>query len=157
MNFHSRLLILAVTLFLMPGKPGFKGTDSTGAGISTNAFTSAALMGGLETALTENTMLPTLDHRTGKTVARCYGKDRCNACSNCSQCQHCNAGGSCGKCIKKAPPKQGAYSNSLRTQPQRPAQQRPQPAASGQCRAITKKGTQCSRRATHGKFCYQHG
>ena len=32
-----------------------------------------------------------------------------------------------------------------------------QPAASGRCQALTKKGTQCSRRAQTGsKYCWQH-
>src|SRR5690348_1674307 len=31
------------------------------------------------------------------------------------------------------------------------------PVANGRCNAITKKGTQCSRNAKSGGYCWQHG
>ncbi|RYZ23081.1 MAG: hypothetical protein EOO16_06415 [Chitinophagaceae bacterium] len=34
---------------------------------------------------------------------------------------------------------------------------RPMPASSGQCSATTKKGSQCSRAARSGGYCWQHG
>lgn len=37
-----------------------------------------------------------------------------------------------------------------------PKQNKPS-AYSGQCRAITKKGTRCSRKARSGGYCWQHG
>jgi hypothetical protein len=39
-----------------------------------------------------------------------------------------------------------------------PAKTKSQPAAAGRCQAMTRKGTQCSRRAKAGSsYCWQHG
>jgi hypothetical protein len=74
-----------------------------------------------------------------KSGKKCTGSASCTACTNCSGCKYCNAGGTCGVCSsgKPAPVKAKAQST--------------------QCQAITKKGTQCSRAARSGGYCWQHG
>ncbi|MGC4035111.1 MAG: DUF5763 domain-containing protein [Chitinophagaceae bacterium] len=75
-------------------------------------------------------------------VATCYGKTPCTACSNCSQCKYCRNGGSCGKCVKTSE----TYKSESPAAP-----------VSTQCKAITKKGTRCSRKAGSNGYCWQHG
>jgi len=78
--------------------------------------------------------------------AKCYGYTPCNACSNCSACAHCNAGGTCGVCGKGKTKAKASAKHSLYDAP----------VSSGLCKAITKKGSQCSRKETDGGFCWQH-
>lgn len=80
-----------------------------------------------------------------KDIATCYGYTPCNACTSCNYCKRCTAGGTCGTCtdLKKTTPKTPKSYSS--------------PAKSSQCRAITKKGTRCSRNARSGGYCWQHG
>jgi hypothetical protein len=83
-----------------------------------------------------------------RVVAKCYGYSPCNACSNCSMCKHCNAGGTCGKCAAtKSPRKSGGSSQPAPVK---------SPENSSQCKAITKKGTRCSRNSSSGGYCWQH-
>lgn len=81
-------------------------------------------------------------------VLRCVGANPCRACSNCSSCGWCKAGGTCGVCINK---KKTDTIQSLKSMPAK------QSAISGQCKAITKKGTRCSRTAKPSGYCWQHG
>ncbi|MGN6417519.1 MAG: DUF5763 domain-containing protein [Pseudobacter sp.] len=83
-----------------------------------------------------------------KEYATCYGRTPCTACSNCSGCKHCNAGGTCGVCEKKKPVA-GSYGSSNK--------KKTSESGSIQCRAITKKGTRCSRNQKSGGYCWQHG
>lgn len=78
-----------------------------------------------------------------KEIARCYGNTPCNACSSCSACQYCNAGGTCGICANVKTTK--------------PLKTKNPSASSGQCKAITKKGTRCSRSVRSADYCWQHG
>jgi len=77
----------------------------------------------------------------GSSPAKCYGYNPCSACTSCNYCAHCNAGGTCGVC-KASAKKQDSVVKT--------------PAVS-QCKAITKKGTRCSRSAKVGGYCWQHG
>jgi hypothetical protein len=81
---------------------------------------------------------------------KCYGYKPCSACTTCNYCQYCNSGGTCGVCahVKKA---KGA---SINPQSKPQAGQRD---VSTQCRAITKKGTRCTRTARSNGYCWQHG
>ena len=81
-----------------------------------------------------------------KETAKCVGANPCRACSNCSSCGWCKAGGTCGVCLKKS-------NDTLKTS--RPSTTKP--VYSGQCKAITKKGTRCSRSARSNGYCWQHG
>ena len=82
-------------------------------------------------------------HRENKKViATCYGYTPCNACSSCGYCKWCRSGGTCGVCAPKKKTPARSYSTSI---------------YSGQCKAITKKGTRCSRRARSRGYCWQHG
>jgi hypothetical protein len=74
------------------------------------------------------------------TAATCNGYTPCNACSNCSKCKYCSNGGTCGKCEKK----ESTYKSKA-----------PAPVST-QCKAITKKGTQCTRKAGDNGYCWQH-
>jgi Family of unknown function (DUF5763) len=80
-----------------------------------------------------------------KGIATCYGYSPCNACTSCNYCKRCTAGGTCGTCT-----------DLKRTKPKTPKSYT-SPAKSSQCRAITKKGTRCSRKARSGGYCWQHG
>lgn len=73
--------------------------------------------------------------------AKCIGSNPCYACSNCNYCKYCNSGGTCGVCAK---PKK-TQTKPLYSQPK-----------SNQCKAITKKGTRCSRKAEYSGYCWQH-
>ena len=84
-----------------------------------------------------------------KEYATCFGRTPCSACSNCSGCKHCKAGGTCGVCEKKKP-SGGSYGSGS-------TKKKTAEASSGQCRAITKKGTRCSRNQKSGGYCWQHG
>ena len=75
------------------------------------------------------------------TFAKCTGNKYCKACSNCSSCKYCVGGRTCGVCEKG---KKQTYKSS-------------KPVATGQCNAITKKGTRCSRKAGSNGYCWQHG
>src|SRR5918995_5093891 len=66
-------------------------------------------------------------------AATCYGTSPCTACSNCSSCKHCKSGVTCGVC-EKPRTKKAARLHA--------------PSSGGQCKAMTKKGTRCSRSAT---------
>ena len=77
-----------------------------------------------------------------KSGKKCTGSSNCTACTNCSGCKYCNSGGNCGVCSSgKSAPSRTGKSKSI----------------SSQCQAITKKGTQCSRAASSGGYCWQHG
>ncbi|WP_225975318.1 DUF5763 domain-containing protein [Panacibacter ginsenosidivorans] len=73
--------------------------------------------------------------------AKCTGSKYCKACSNCSSCKYCVDGRTCGVCEKGK--KQSVKSTK--------------PVATGQCKAITKKGTRCTRKAGRNGYCWQHG
>lgn len=75
-------------------------------------------------------------------IRKCYGLTPCKACSSCNYCKWCNAGGTCGICARG---KNGLEGNSIA-----------EPPSENRCKAITKKGTQCSRKATSGSYCWQH-
>lgn len=84
---------------------------------------------------------------------KCTGGS-CTACTNCSGCKHCaKEGGSCSVCkgsgAGRAKRSSGTPSNSQSVK-------RSDASANGQCAAITKKGTRCSRRASEGRYCWQH-
>lgn len=80
-----------------------------------------------------------------KKNARCTGSASCRACSNCSACKWCSSGGTCGVCAGKKKNSSSSYST--------PSNNR----TSVQCRAITKKGTRCSRTSRSNNYCWQHG
>lgn len=78
-----------------------------------------------------------------RVMGRCTGSENCRACSSCSSCKHCSNGGSCGVCVTKRKSKNLPNPTS-------------NPQKNSQCQAITKKGSQCSRRASNGNYCWQH-
>lgn len=78
-------------------------------------------------------------------IGRCSRDAYCTACKNCSGCSWCTAGGTCGVC--------DAEKKSYKSSPKKSSTT----SAYSQCQAITKKGTQCSRKARSGGYCYQHG
>jgi hypothetical protein len=78
--------------------------------------------------------------------AKCYGYSPCNACSDCSACAYCVDGRICGVC--------GKGKNNDKTSAKQSLFEAP--VSSGQCKAITKKGSQCSRKGTDGGYCWQH-
>ena len=49
------------------------------------------------------------------------------------------------------------YSSGLSQEPDAYQSAPKKPAATPRCNAITKKGTQCSRSARSGGYCWQHG
>lgn len=75
-------------------------------------------------------------------IRKCYGLTPCKACSSCNYCKWCNAGGTCGICAAK---KTSLEDTAIA-----------QPPTADRCKAITKKGIQCSRKATSGNYCWQH-
>lgn len=85
-------------------------------------------------------------------VATCYGRTPCTACSNCSGCGHCNSGGTCGVCSRPTKNIQGFKSNTGKAAPAKVAE-----AYTGQCKALTKKGSRCKRRGGSNGYCWQHG
>src|SRR4030095_6391448 len=72
-------------------------------------------------------------------VATCYGYTPCNACSSCNYCKYCNSGGTCGIC--RSTKLTTVKKDTTRSAPV----YTPKQNYSSQCRAITKKGTRCSR------------
>lgn len=89
-------------------------------------------------------------YNTKKEINRCIGSSNCTACSNCSACKWCfQEGGTCGVCSSKKQTKKLSDSSS--------SSSKKQESHSGQCKAITKKGTRCSRAARSGGYCWQHG
>lgn len=74
---------------------------------------------------------------------KCYGNTPCGACTSCNYCAHCNAGGTCGVC---KPAKKKEKQDTVAKTP-----------VTLQCKAITKKGTRCSRNARNNGYCWQHG
>lgn len=75
--------------------------------------------------------------------SKCTGSAYCKACSNCSGCKYCNSGGKCGACTSKKAP----------SSEKKPVVEK----TSGQCVAITKKRTRCSRTSQPGRsYCWQH-
>ena len=76
-------------------------------------------------------------------IATCYGNTPCNACTSCNYCKWCNAGGTCGICASQKKSKPKTYKSPAKTL--------------GRCKALTKKGTQCSRSARSQGYCWQHG
>ncbi|BAV07063.1 DUF5763 domain-containing protein [Filimonas lacunae] len=85
---------------------------------------------------------PISEHHAGK----CVGADNCAACKNCSACKYCTAGGTCGVCA--------AGKSRPKSLPCAPGNNKEIPFS--QCKATTKKGTQCSRRAGASGYCWQH-
>ena len=83
-------------------------------------------------------------------AATCYGYTPCTACSSCNYCKYCNAGGTCGICRPKQTP---VKKDTVRSVPV----YTPKQTYSSQCRAITKKGTRCSRSSRSNGYCWQHG
>ena len=84
--------------------------------------------------------------RDSNEVSTCYGYSPCNACKNCSACKHCSAGGTCGICAGKKETTPNSKSPTTKDTP-----------PSNQCKAITKKGSRCSRSTKSNGFCWQHG
>jgi len=80
-------------------------------------------------------------------AGRCTGAEFCTACKNCSACKYCHSGGTCGVCARAR--------SAPQEQPNKPVEK--QDTNTAQCKAITKKGTRCSRRATSAGYCWQHG
>jgi len=91
------------------------------------------------------------NYNSRKELSRCTGSTYCTACSNCSACKWCfQNGGTCGVCSPKKYSRKtldSISSSSLKKHD----------SNSGQCKAITKKGTRCSRAARSNGYCWQHG
>lgn len=87
-----------------------------------------------------------------KKVGRCIGSAFCTACTNCSACKYCAAGGTCGVCAGRKK-NVGNYSPNTYSRHNTGGNSN----YVNQCLAITKKGTQCSRRAVARGYCRQHG
>ncbi|MDR6339085.1 hypothetical protein HNQ91_002136 [Filimonas zeae] len=101
----------------------------------------------LITVLLSFSLFCTPESRNKHHAGRCTGAASCTACKNCSGCKYCNAGGTCGVC---APARS------------KPRETMGKPAGKEdtdftQCKAITKKRTRCSRKATATGYCWQHG
>ena len=73
----------------------------------------------------------------------CTGSSNCRACTSCNYCKYCNSGGTCSVCAPPPSTKKKSITPS-------------QPSKDYQCKAITKKGTRCSRSATNNGYCWQH-
>ena len=82
---------------------------------------------------------------------KCYGYSPCAACTSCNYCAYCNSGGSCGVC--RSAKQTLVKKDTAKTKPI----YTPKQSYSSQCRAITKKGTRCSRNARSNGYCWQHG
>lgn len=78
---------------------------------------------------------------------KCTGSASCTACKNCSGCKHCSSGGTCGVCAAGKPKRQATFSGTAK-----PAKG----SGYGQCQGMTRKGTQCSRKAGANGYCWQH-
>ena len=98
--------------------------------------------------LSFNTNHTDKDYLKNISISKCTGSTPCNACSNCSGCKYCSSGGTCGVCEKKP-----TYSKPLSSSEKKTSTE----YSSGQCQAVTKKGTQCSRKAKSNGYCWQHG
>jgi len=93
-----------------------------------------------------------------KVYATCYGYSPCNACTSCNYCKHCKTGGgTCGVCKDLKSNKSKAEYNPVYTKPNTAQSNPSSTAVSTQCRAITKKGTRCSRSSRSKGYCWQHG
>ena len=90
-----------------------------------------------------------INNQRPREVLKCYGYRPCSACTTCNYCVYCNSGGTCGICAWKK-----AKIDTIQTNSKSHTQQVP---VSSQCRAITKKGTRCSRAARSNGYCWQHG
>ena len=88
-------------------------------------------------------------------VGRCTGSPYCTACSNCSSCKYCSSGGTCGVCVRPNNSRNTSYKKATRASQGFRSNQGA--VLSSQCRAITKKGTRCSRASRSNDYCWQHG
>src|SRR5258706_3344369 len=84
-------------------------------------------------------------------LKRCTGSSNCTACSNCSACKYCIEGRACSVCAYRKRSNQVYKGAAPQSAPTRKA------VNAGQCQAITKRGTRCSRSARSGGYCWQHG
>ena len=89
-----------------------------------------------------------------RVYATCYGYTPCAACTSCRYCKRCTSGGTCGTC---KPAKKEVAQKEQPTSKPVPVTQTKEITSNGQCKAITKKGTRCSRSVRSKGYCWQHG
>jgi hypothetical protein len=96
-------------------------------------------------------------NESDKIFLTCYGNNPCKACKSCGYCKYCTSGGTCGVCAPLKKKIESQKSHNPTTESQKPKTPTQDPSIPSQCKAITKKGTRCSRTARSNGYCWQHG